>query len=113
MLSEELSESLRRNLLWERQVSKQRPLGQLRRIATANTTTNGISGGFRSAGNGLVTVNGISGSGSQGASSTAAAAGGGVGTRGAVNNNDVSLEERKRQAIARNRSFEGYHVAGW
>ncbi|KAL5486263.1 hypothetical protein ACEPAI_7309 [Sanghuangporus weigelae] len=34
MLTHELSESLRRNLLWERQVSKQRPMGLGRRAVT-------------------------------------------------------------------------------
>ena len=41
MLRKELPESLRRNLLWERQVSKQRPIGPVRKASSGNGTGEG------------------------------------------------------------------------
>lgn len=92
MLSNELSESLRRNLLWERQVSKQRPMGVAprRQVGTLGT--------------GVRPLAAISGNEPQDAN----ASGGGGPTTSA------NVEERKRKAIARNKSWaDDYHGAGW
>ncbi|KAI5120701.1 hypothetical protein M0805_007664 [Coniferiporia weirii] len=90
MLTHELSESLRRNLLWERQVSKQRPIGLGRRAVTSTIPPRAPNGGGPSAANG----NGASGQ-----------------------NGDPSVnadELRKQKALARNRSWaDNYHAAGW
>lgn len=95
MLATELSESLRRNLLWERQVSKNLAVGQRRKSTTAlggiqpltSTTTAG----------GLPRNDGVERSTSHQGGNEAAA-----------------KEERKRRAMARNRSWaDDYHIAGW
>ena len=87
-LTNELSESLRRNILWERQVSK-RPLGT-RRPATA-------AGGIRP----LTGVNGQNGNAAQ--------------TNGRPQVDEQTQEERQRaRVLARNKSYqEDFHGAGW
>ncbi|TDL25726.1 hypothetical protein BD410DRAFT_765411 [Rickenella mellea] len=87
MLANELSESLRRNLLWERQVSKQRPMGiQPRRQVGA--LTNGVR----------PLTNIRPGDPNPGPGPTTA----------------ENMEERRRKAIARNKSWaDDYHAAGW
>ncbi|KII85260.1 hypothetical protein PLICRDRAFT_701423 [Plicaturopsis crispa FD-325 SS-3] len=87
MLSTELSESLRRNLLWERQVSKISMIGARRR----GTGT----GGLRPL--------------------TATTSADGVGNAGTSAKSEAEeKEERKRVALARNRSWaDDYHYAGW
>ena len=86
MLTHELPESLRRNLLWERQVSRLRPLGNgMNRRSSAGTAANGASG-----------------SGSNANSSTT--------------NVDpkVAEEEEKRRRVERNRSWtDTFHTSGW
>ena len=83
MLSTELSESLRRNLLWERQVSKINMTGGARRGGLLG------GGGMRP----LTTM------------ATAGPSG---------NEGKDSAEERRKAAIARNRSWaDDYHFAGW
>ena len=91
MLSTELSESLRRNLLWERQVSK---INMVR-----NTTRRqGVLG------NGLRPLTAVHGSEPQGE---------GQGQAGSEAG-DRDREERRRAAMARNRSWaDDYHYAGW
>lgn len=87
MLSTELSESLRRNLLWERQVSKVNMLGGARRGGLLGSRLQPMT-----AVNAQQQERGVSG---------------GV----------SALDERERQrraAIARNRSMDDeYHTAGW
>ena len=86
MLSTELSESLRRNLLWERQVSKINMTGRARR--------GGLLGG-----GGMRPL-------------TAMAPADAVGPSG--NEGKDSAEERRKAAIARNRNWaDDYHFAGW
>ncbi|KAH8112720.1 hypothetical protein DFH11DRAFT_1606687 [Phellopilus nigrolimitatus] len=86
MLTHELSESLRRNLLWERQVSKQRPMGLGRRALTGNAPPNPPSNPPPS--------NGV----------------------GGANDAQTSenVDPRRQKALARNRSWaDNYHAAGW
>ncbi|KAH9921868.1 uncharacterized protein B0H18DRAFT_532025 [Fomitopsis serialis] len=87
MLSTELSESLRRNLLWERQVSRTSMMGPRR---------NGLLG------NGLRPLTAVhdqprnNGSGSK------------------SGDEDETKDEHKQRAVARNRSWaDDYHYAGW
>ncbi|KZT67984.1 hypothetical protein DAEQUDRAFT_766748 [Daedalea quercina L-15889] len=87
MLSTELSESLRRNLLWERQVSRNNMMAPKR---------NGLLG------NGLRPLTAVhdqsrnNGSGSK------------------SGDEDEAMDERKRRTVARNRSWaDDYHYAGW
>jgi len=86
MLSTELSESLRRNLLWERQVSR-------------NNLTGGRRGGVL--GSGLRPL-------------TAMTTDPPKTTGGGSKSGDEREEERKQRAVARNRSWaDDYHYAGW
>lgn len=95
MLSTELSESLRRNLLWERQVSKNVMAGQRRQSATAvqPLTTNTTTTGELSKNDGP-DVKPTSHKGNKAESD--------------------AKEERRRRAMARNRSWaDDYHYSGW
>ena len=100
MLSTELSESLRRNLLWERQVSKVNMLGGARRTGL-------LSQGLRP----LTAVNANA--------NTSASSGANAPqhqqqqvVRGEAAADD--REERRRAAVARNRSWaDDYHYSGW
>lgn len=88
MLSTELSESLRRNLLWERQVSKVGGQPYQRRPVSA------LNPGIRP----LTSVNEASGSGSGDAEVS----------------QPESKEERRKKALDRNRSWaDEYHYSGW
>jgi hypothetical protein len=89
MLSTELSESLRRNLLWERQVSMINMVGPRKRPGA-------LSGGLRP----MTTVNGDGN------------AAGGASRSG--DEREREREEARRKALARNRSWaDDYHYAGW
>ncbi|KAF9647009.1 hypothetical protein BDM02DRAFT_3098877 [Thelephora ganbajun] len=90
MLSTELSESLRRNLLWERQVSKVGGQPYQRRPVSA------LNPGLRA----LTSVN------------ESQASGSGSGDTG--NPKPESKEERRKKALDRNRSWaDEYHYSGW
>jgi hypothetical protein len=90
MLSTELSESLRRNLLWERQVSKVGGQPYQRRPVSA------LNPGIRP----LTSVNEGQASGS--------------GSGDTDNPKPDSKEERRRKALDRNRSWaDEYHYSGW
>lgn len=90
MLSTELSESLRRNLLWERQVSKVGGQPYQRRPVSA------LIPGMRP----LTSVNEGQASGS--------------GSRDTDNPKPESKEERRKKALDRNKSWaDNYHGAGW
>ena len=98
MLSTELSESLRRNLLWERQVSKVNMLGGARRSGGL------LSGGLRP----LTAVHNANGQQQPPAQQPQAQR----------NHTDQppgnDREERRQAAMARNRSWaDDYHYAGW
>ncbi|KAH9015950.1 hypothetical protein EDB83DRAFT_233768 [Lactarius deliciosus] len=112
MLATELSESLRRNLLWERQVSNTNLLGNGgRRNGNMKGGGGGTgTGGMRTA----ATVNGNAQAGpseqqQQQPQRQGNSAGPGDGTTGAVE--DVS--ERRRRALARNRTWDDFHYFGW
>ncbi|KZT23323.1 hypothetical protein NEOLEDRAFT_1136667 [Neolentinus lepideus HHB14362 ss-1] len=103
MLATELSESLRRNLLWERQVSKVNIVGR---------RNNGVLGsGLRP----LTSTN------MQQASAQGQAQAGGSGQQTQQVNGqqppktkEEEKEEKRRQAMARNRSWaDDYHYSGW
>ena len=90
MLSTELSESLRRNLLWERQVSKVGGQPYQRRPVSA------LNPGIRP----LTSVNESQASGS--------------GSGDTDSREPESKEERRRKALDRNRSWaDEYHYSGW
>ena len=90
MLSTELSESLRRNLLWERQVSKVGGQPYQRRPVSA------FIPGIRP----LTSVNEGQASGS--------------GSRDTDNPKPESKEERRKKALDRNRTWaDDFHTAGW
>jgi hypothetical protein len=96
MLATEMSESLRRNLLWERQVSKTNLVGVRRQssgaIAPATTTTTTTS---------IVQV-----SARTGVQESAA--------QQSRNGNAQGQDERQRRAVARHRSWaDDYHYSGW
>lgn len=98
MLSTELSESLRRNLLWQRQMNKNDVLPQQRR-KSAITLTAGLQP--------MTTVAG-------GPSNN----GGGSGSKPSASHEGRreadEKAERKQRALARNRSWaDDYHYSGW
>jgi len=100
MLATELSESLRRNLLWERQISKVGSGGPRRR-----------SGGILGAG-GLRPLTSMD---------APPSAEGGNNNGGGTRSGDETMdgredpkEERRRRALARNKSWaDDYHYSGW
>ncbi|EGN92367.1 hypothetical protein SERLA73DRAFT_147303, partial [Serpula lacrymans var. lacrymans S7.3] len=95
MLSTELSESLRRNLLWERQVSKVNVV-----VGARRTSGGGLLGGLRP----------LTATASAGEPSSR------TGDRTSSQHRVVNgeEEERRRRAMARNRSWaDDYHYAGW
>ncbi|KDQ52728.1 hypothetical protein JAAARDRAFT_111161, partial [Jaapia argillacea MUCL 33604] len=105
MLATELSESLRRNLLWERQVSKINMTGGARRHGLlgnglrplTTVTANVVSG----------EANGGNANGQTSRHTDEASQSGNEGER-------VEREARKKQAMARNRSWaDDYHYSGW
>ncbi|KAA1479005.1 hypothetical protein DENSPDRAFT_846016 [Dentipellis sp. KUC8613] len=96
MLSTELSESLRRNLLWERQVSKTNLIGNPKRSSTL-------------LGNGLRPLTSTTT-----ADTTKQANGSRPGGDKSGGNGEPDREDRKRKAMARNRSWaDDYHYSGW
>ncbi|KAH9019207.1 hypothetical protein EDB84DRAFT_1275926, partial [Lactarius hengduanensis] len=117
MLATELSESLRRNLLWERQVSKTSLLGNGgRRNGNVFGGGGGTgTGGMRTA----ATVNGNAQAGpsqqqqqqqQQQPQRQGNSAGPGDGATGAV---VEDVAERRRRALARNRTWDDFHYFGW
>jgi len=92
MLSTELSESLRRNLLWERQVSK----GNIRRTASQGGNRHSVLGGLQP----LTAVPSMVQLRPKGMPPPA--------------EEPLDQEERKRRAVARNKSWaDDYHYSGW
>ncbi|GLB40772.1 hypothetical protein LshimejAT787_0806430 [Lyophyllum shimeji] len=121
MLQTEMSESLRRNLLWERQVSKIN-LGRIRRTASGGGAKGGavLGGGLRplTALPSMVQLTARE----QGAGANGNGAGRPEdrererrGSGGAVTTEaEHEREERKKKAMARNRSWANdYHYSGW
>lgn len=97
MLATELSESLRRNLLWERQVSKNLLVGQRRQSATT-------LGGLRP----LTSQTTVA----ESSRNSSAEVERSISHQGDVET--AEKEERKRRAMARNRSWaDDYHYSGW
>ncbi|EJD07061.1 uncharacterized protein FOMMEDRAFT_144843 [Fomitiporia mediterranea MF3/22] len=97
MLTHELSESLRRNLLWERQVSKQRPMGLGRRMVS-NSAAPRPGPTNRSA---APSVNGH-------ANNIASQ------PNGTAVSDQVVKEDRHKEVFTRNRSWaDNFHVSGW
>ncbi|KAH8092627.1 hypothetical protein BXZ70DRAFT_448689 [Cristinia sonorae] len=95
MLATELSESLRRNLLWERQVSKINMAGGARRGGL-------LGGGLRP----LTAVN------QEATTSANGNTNGRSNTR--TSSGAAEKDERKRAAMARNKSWgDDYHTSGW
>ena len=89
MLKEELSESMRRQLLWERQVSS-----TTNPAATARRATNNALGGLRPLSSTTSELN--------------------AGTTATKSAEAQDKDERKRRALARNRSWaDDYHYSGW
>lgn len=108
MLATELSESLRRNLLWERQVSKTNLLGNPGR-------RNGLGGG--GGGSRLVTtvVNG-NGNAQAGPSQQQQQPQQPQHQRGQGSGDGAqdSIAERRQRALARNRTWaDDFHYTGW
>ena len=94
MLSTELSESLRRNLLWERQVSKNVLVGPRRQSSSA------LGDGPRP----LTSTTNAGESSKHGKPSTSHES----------RNERAEKDDRKRRAMARNRSWaDDYHYSGW
>lgn len=98
MLSTELSESLRRNLLWERQVSKNALVGQRRQSATA------LSDVLRP----------LTSTTTAGESSKHGGPNANPSTSHQRRDEKAEKDDRKRLAMARNRSWaDDYHYSGW
>jgi len=90
MLRQELSESMRRQLLWERQVSS-----TTNPAANARRANNGVLGGLRT----------LASTTSMGENPSATKSNSAEGQ---------DKDERKRRAMARNRSWaDDYHYSGW
>ncbi|KAI9439508.1 hypothetical protein H4582DRAFT_2074805 [Lactarius indigo] len=128
MLATELSESLRRNLLWERQVSKTNLLGN-----GGRRNGNVLGGGGGTGTGGLRTVVTVNGNAQAGPSQQqqqqqqqprqqqqqqqqqqqrqGSSAGAGDGATGAAVEDNVA--ERRRRALARNRTWDDFHYFGW
>ncbi|KAG5652193.1 hypothetical protein H0H81_005957 [Sphagnurus paluster] len=132
MLQTEMSESLRRNLLWERQVSKVNLVGFRRTASSGGVggagTSSGAPGG--GAGRGGTVLGGQLRPLTELPSMvqlTAKQSGNGAGNGGAngagrqeererrgSGENEQEREERKKRALARNRSWANdYHYTGW
>lgn len=135
MLSTELSESLRRNLLWERQVSKVNLAAAVRRTASGGGTRHSALGGVQplttapnmvqlhpkgttlhlDSESSANTKQGGSEGGGGGSKKERRASGGSIatGARPAAYD-DNEREKRKKLAMARNRSWANdYHYSGW
>jgi Protein of unknown function (DUF3295) len=104
MLATELSESLRRNLLWERQVSKTNLLGNGRRNALGGSGA-GAGSGLRP----LVAAVNDNGNAQAGPSQQHQQPHQDPGKAA-----EESIAERRRRALARNRTWaDDFHYAGW
>lgn len=121
MLQTEMSESLRRNLLWERQVSKINLTGPKRPASNGTGRANLLSGGALKP---LTTTPSMvqltAKKGGPGAQSGAVNHGERERERerrgsGGAQIGEQEKEERKRRALIRNRSWaaDDYHYAGW
>jgi len=108
MLQTEMSESLRRNLLWERQVSKVN-LASVRRTASASGQN--VLGGVQP----LTTTPSIVQLTAKKAGATRGEVHGPAGPSDGRVEGPEEREERRRQALARNRSWaaDDYHYNGW
>ena len=107
MLATELSESLRRNLLWERQVSKTNLLGNaVRRNGTGGLRTVGAVNGNAQAGPSQLQQQR-----ERQPQQQRQSAGPGEGATAAAV--DDSVAERRRRALARNRTWDDFHYFGW
>ncbi len=120
MLATELSESLRRNLLWERQVSKTNLLGN-----GGRRNGNVLGGGGGVGIGGLRVARAVNGNAQAGPSQQqqqqrqqqqqqqrqGSSAGPGEGATGAAVEDGVA--ERRRRALARNRTWDDFHYFGW
>ncbi|KAI0771315.1 hypothetical protein BD413DRAFT_476299 [Trametes elegans] len=101
MLQTELSESLRRNLLWERQVSRVNMTGRRGGV---------LGSGIRP----LTAMNGDGPTGAQQQQPAAQNGAQGQQQQGQPPLNADDREERRRRAMARNRSWaDDYHYSGW
>ncbi|KAI0245974.1 hypothetical protein BJV78DRAFT_1356447 [Lactifluus subvellereus] len=105
MLATELSESLRRNLLWERQVSKTNLLGNAGRRNGLGGRGGAVGGGLRP----LTTmVNG------NGTAQTDPSQQDQQQHQDPGEGAEESIAERRRRALARNRTWaDDFHYAGW
>ena len=104
MLATELSESLRRNLLWERQVSKTNLLGNAGR-------RNGLGGG--GGGSRLVTTV-VNGNGNAQAGPSQQQQRQHQRGQGSGDGAQDSIAERRQRALARNRTWaDDFHYTGW
>ena len=111
MLATELSESLRRNLLWERQVSKTNLLGNAgRRNGNGGGGGGNGTSGLRTAG--TVNVSAQAGPSQQQQQRQRSSAGPGEGAMAAAAVEDT-VAERRRRALARNRTWDDFHYFGW
>ncbi|KAF8624425.1 hypothetical protein AX17_007134 [Amanita inopinata Kibby_2008] len=105
MLQTEMSESLRRNLLWERQVSKNTIVGFRRAASSSGAKGNGLR--TNDPVPALPNVVRLS---AKGSTSNGNAANG----TGQAGEAQIDKEEMRRRAVARNRSWAvDYHYAGW
>ena len=133
MLSTELSESLRRNLLWERQVSKVNLAPAVRRTASGGGSRHSLLGGIQP----LTTAPNVvqlhpkgtvaqpnpgspvrtkeeGGGGAKERRASGGALGGGHNRPGPSVYDESEREKRKRLQMARNRSWANdYHFVGW
>jgi len=140
MLSTELSESLRRNLLWERQVSKVNLAAAVRRTASGGSRLSHLGGGAQPLPPLLTTTPSMvqllpkgtmaypnpgspvrpvrpeqeSAEGDGGTKKERRASGGAGDHPGPSVHDEKEKVERRRVAMARNRSWANdYHFAGW
>lgn len=106
MLTHELSESLRRNLLWERQVSRLRPVGN----GVNRRNSPGIPAAAANGAAAAAAMNGSANGAATGGSASANTSGGngtGTGTK-------VAEEQEKRRREERYQSWtDTYHTSGW
>lgn len=111
-LAHELSESLRRNMLWERQISRQRPLRRTMTVANGIANANAVSNGMTNGGVGAgPSINRPPLSSAQ---SDGAALQQQQHQQHQVDPVTQRLDERRRAAIARTKSWGGeFHAAGW
>ncbi|KAF8972333.1 hypothetical protein BDZ97DRAFT_1650467 [Flammula alnicola] len=108
MLATEMPESLRRNLLWERQVSKVN-LAAVRRSASGGGSRHSVLGGLQplTAAPSMVQLH-AKGTKPDGSSHN------GFGERRPAAVDDKEKQDKKRKAMARNKSWaDDYHYSGW